>query len=150
MLPGLQEVGSLFLSLSLSFSLSISLYRSHSPLTLQLLPNNRPQSPTMDMVKLHGKFPGMCARTVGPRFSDPPDLVTPRFSDWINFPRYRKLTVFDPDLANPMPKTLSPEDVTKSGSDCTSFSISQNQTWSLPGPSSHMGRDLIVIMFSPR
>eukprot|EP00116_Pleurobrachia_bachei_P016005 sb/3476267/ len=34
--------------------------------------------------------------------SDPdlvtPDLVTPRFSDRINFPRYRKLTVFDPDL----------------------------------------------------
>ena len=34
--------------------------------------------------------------------SDPdlvtPDLVTPRFSDKINFPRYRKLTVFDPDL----------------------------------------------------
>eukprot|EP00116_Pleurobrachia_bachei_P016986 sb/3477248/ len=28
----------------------------------------------------------------------PPDLVTPRFSDMINFPRYRKLTVFDPDL----------------------------------------------------
>eukprot|EP00116_Pleurobrachia_bachei_P009673 sb/3469935/ len=28
----------------------------------------------------------------------PPDLVTPRFSDRINFPRYRKLTVFDPDL----------------------------------------------------
>eukprot|EP00116_Pleurobrachia_bachei_P005466 sb/3465728/ len=27
-----------------------------------------------------------------------PDLVTPRFSDRINFPRYRKLTVFDPDL----------------------------------------------------
>eukprot|EP00116_Pleurobrachia_bachei_P005265 sb/3465527/ len=51
--------------------------------------------------------------------SDPylvtPDLVTPRFSDRINFPRYRKLTVFDPDLVT---KTLSPEDVTKSGSDC--------------------------------
>eukprot|EP00116_Pleurobrachia_bachei_P008093 sb/3468355/ len=30
--------------------------------------------------------------TVGPRFSDP------RFSDKINFPRYRKLTLFDPDL----------------------------------------------------
>eukprot|EP00116_Pleurobrachia_bachei_P012733 sb/3472995/ len=34
--------------------------------------------------------------------SDPdlvtPDLVTPRFSDRINFPRYRKLMVFDPDL----------------------------------------------------
>eukprot|EP00116_Pleurobrachia_bachei_P002139 sb/3462401/ len=34
--------------------------------------------------------------------SDPdlvtPDLVTPRFSDRINFPRYRKLTVFYPDL----------------------------------------------------
>eukprot|EP00116_Pleurobrachia_bachei_P013935 sb/3474197/ len=30
--------------------------------------------------------------TVGPRFS------APRFSDRINFPRYRKLTVFDPDL----------------------------------------------------
>ena len=34
--------------------------------------------------------------------SDPdlvtPDLVTPRFSDRINFPRYRKLTLFDPDL----------------------------------------------------
>eukprot|EP00116_Pleurobrachia_bachei_P010705 sb/3470967/ len=34
--------------------------------------------------------------------SDPylvtPDLVTPRFSDMINFPRYRKFTVFDPDL----------------------------------------------------
>eukprot|EP00116_Pleurobrachia_bachei_P007808 sb/3468070/ len=34
--------------------------------------------------------------------SDPylvtPDLVTPRFSDRINFPRYRKLTVFDPDV----------------------------------------------------
>eukprot|EP00116_Pleurobrachia_bachei_P016302 sb/3476564/ len=33
--------------------------------------------------------------------SDPdlvtPDLVTPRFSDMINFPRYRKLTVFHPD-----------------------------------------------------
>eukprot|EP00116_Pleurobrachia_bachei_P017624 sb/3477886/ len=28
----------------------------------------------------------------------PPDLVTPRFSDMINFPRYRKLAVFDPDL----------------------------------------------------
>eukprot|EP00116_Pleurobrachia_bachei_P019032 sb/3479294/ len=28
----------------------------------------------------------------------PPDLVTPRFSDRINFPRYRNLTVFDPDL----------------------------------------------------
>eukprot|EP00116_Pleurobrachia_bachei_P018498 sb/3478760/ len=28
----------------------------------------------------------------------PPDLVTPRFSDRINFPRYRKVTVFDPDL----------------------------------------------------
>eukprot|EP00116_Pleurobrachia_bachei_P001719 sb/3461981/ len=28
----------------------------------------------------------------------PPYLVTPRFSDRINFPRYRKLTVFDPDL----------------------------------------------------
>eukprot|EP00116_Pleurobrachia_bachei_P008303 sb/3468565/ len=28
----------------------------------------------------------------------PPDLVTPRFSDRINFPQYRKLTVFDPDL----------------------------------------------------
>eukprot|EP00116_Pleurobrachia_bachei_P006023 sb/3466285/ len=27
-----------------------------------------------------------------------PNLVTPRFSDRINFPRYRKLTVFDPDL----------------------------------------------------
>eukprot|EP00116_Pleurobrachia_bachei_P008109 sb/3468371/ len=35
--------------------------------------------------------------TVGPRFSAP-DLVTPRFSDRINFPRYRKVTVFDPDL----------------------------------------------------
>eukprot|EP00116_Pleurobrachia_bachei_P014777 sb/3475039/ len=34
--------------------------------------------------------------------SDPdlvtPDLVTPRFNDRINFPRYRKLTVFDPDV----------------------------------------------------
>eukprot|EP00116_Pleurobrachia_bachei_P013740 sb/3474002/ len=34
--------------------------------------------------------------------SDPdlvtPDLVTPRFIDRINFPRYRKLTIFDPDL----------------------------------------------------
>eukprot|EP00116_Pleurobrachia_bachei_P004879 sb/3465141/ len=34
--------------------------------------------------------------------SDPdlvtPHLVTPRFSDRINFPRYRKVTVFDPDL----------------------------------------------------
>eukprot|EP00116_Pleurobrachia_bachei_P002415 sb/3462677/ len=34
--------------------------------------------------------------------SDPdlvtPDLVAPRFSDRINFPRYKKLTVFDPDL----------------------------------------------------
>eukprot|EP00116_Pleurobrachia_bachei_P015202 sb/3475464/ len=34
--------------------------------------------------------------------SDPylvtPDLVTPLFSARINFPRYRKLTVFDPDL----------------------------------------------------
>eukprot|EP00116_Pleurobrachia_bachei_P006897 sb/3467159/ len=34
--------------------------------------------------------------------SDPylvtPYLVTPRFSDMINFPRYRKVTVFDPDL----------------------------------------------------
>eukprot|EP00116_Pleurobrachia_bachei_P017909 sb/3478171/ len=28
----------------------------------------------------------------------PPYLVTPRFSDRINFPRYRKVTVFDPDL----------------------------------------------------
>eukprot|EP00116_Pleurobrachia_bachei_P009648 sb/3469910/ len=28
----------------------------------------------------------------------PPDLVAPRFSDTINFPRYRKLTLFDPDL----------------------------------------------------
>eukprot|EP00116_Pleurobrachia_bachei_P011363 sb/3471625/ len=38
----------------------------------------------------------------GPDGSDPdlvtPDLVTPRFSDRINFPRYRKLTAFDPDL----------------------------------------------------
>eukprot|EP00116_Pleurobrachia_bachei_P019227 sb/3479489/ len=56
--------------------------------------------------------------------SDPdlvtPDLVTPRFSDRINFPRYRKLTVFDPDLvATPIcPKPFPPEDVTKSGSDC--------------------------------
>eukprot|EP00116_Pleurobrachia_bachei_P012257 sb/3472519/ len=35
-------------------------------------------------------------------YSDPDlvtsDLVAPRFSDRINFPRYRKLTVFDPDL----------------------------------------------------
>eukprot|EP00116_Pleurobrachia_bachei_P012004 sb/3472266/ len=38
--------------------------------------------------------------TVGPRFSAP-DLVTPRFSDTINFPRYRKLTSFDPDLVAP-------------------------------------------------
>eukprot|EP00116_Pleurobrachia_bachei_P012845 sb/3473107/ len=34
--------------------------------------------------------------------SDPdlvtPDLVATRFSDRINFPRYRKLTLFDPDL----------------------------------------------------
>eukprot|EP00116_Pleurobrachia_bachei_P007278 sb/3467540/ len=29
----------------------------------------------------------------------PPDLVAPRFSDTINFPRNRKLTLFDPDLA---------------------------------------------------
>eukprot|EP00116_Pleurobrachia_bachei_P016987 sb/3477249/ len=28
----------------------------------------------------------------------PPDLVTPRFSDKMNFPRFKKLTVFDPDL----------------------------------------------------
>eukprot|EP00116_Pleurobrachia_bachei_P018977 sb/3479239/ len=27
----------------------------------------------------------------------PPDLVTPRFSDRINFPQFRKLTIFDPD-----------------------------------------------------
>eukprot|EP00116_Pleurobrachia_bachei_P010312 sb/3470574/ len=37
--------------------------------------------------------------------SDPdlvtPDLVTPRFSDMINFPRYMKLMVFDPDLVAP-------------------------------------------------
>eukprot|EP00116_Pleurobrachia_bachei_P012008 sb/3472270/ len=30
----------------------------------------------------------------------PPDLVTPRLSDRINFPRYRKLTIFDPDLSD--------------------------------------------------
>ena len=29
------------------------------------------------------------------------DLVTPRFSDRINFPRYRKLMAFDPDLVTP-------------------------------------------------
>eukprot|EP00116_Pleurobrachia_bachei_P013950 sb/3474212/ len=40
-----------------------------------------------------------------------PDLVAPRFSDRINFPRYEKLT------------TLSPEDVTKSGSDCTNLTL---------------------------
>ena len=37
--------------------------------------------------------------------SDPdlvtPDLVTPRFSDMINFPRYKKLMAFDPDLVTP-------------------------------------------------
>ena len=37
--------------------------------------------------------------------SDPdlvtPDLVTPRFSDRINFPRYKKLMAFDPDLVTP-------------------------------------------------
>eukprot|EP00116_Pleurobrachia_bachei_P010255 sb/3470517/ len=38
--------------------------------------------------------------SISPRQSvqSDPDLVTPRFSDRINFPRYRKLTVFDPDL----------------------------------------------------
>ena len=34
------------------------------------------------------------------------DLPEPRFTGRINFPRYRKLTVFDPDLQG---KTLSPE-----------------------------------------
>eukprot|EP00116_Pleurobrachia_bachei_P011626 sb/3471888/ len=45
----------------------------------------------------------------------PPDLVAPRFTGRINFPRYRKLTVFHPDIPG---KTLSPEDPVKSGSDC--------------------------------
>eukprot|EP00116_Pleurobrachia_bachei_P006595 sb/3466857/ len=54
--------------------------------------------------------------------SDPdlvaPDLVAPRFSERINFNRYRKLTVFDPDLVT---KNHSPDDVTKSGSDWNLF-----------------------------
>ena len=37
--------------------------------------------------------------------SDPdlvtPDIVTPRFSDMINIPRYKKLMAFDPDLVTP-------------------------------------------------
>ena len=47
--------------------------------------------------------------------SDPdlvtPDLVTPRFSDMINFPRNKKLVAFDPDLVTPRfsdRKTFSP------------------------------------------
>nr|AFK75426.1 putative secretory peptide-16 [Pleurobrachia bachei] len=35
--------------------------------------------------------------TIGPRFSGP-RFIGPRFSDRINFPQYRKLTLFDPDL----------------------------------------------------
>eukprot|EP00116_Pleurobrachia_bachei_P017176 sb/3477438/ len=62
------------------------------------------------------KAPENCGQSIGltgPKYScftkllyyfvsDPnlvhPDLVTPRFRDRINFPRYRKLTLFDPDL----------------------------------------------------
>eukprot|EP00116_Pleurobrachia_bachei_P007986 sb/3468248/ len=39
----------------------------------------------------------------------PSYLVTPRFSDRINFPRYRKVTVFDPDLV-PTPIYMSEAD----------------------------------------
>eukprot|EP00116_Pleurobrachia_bachei_P018225 sb/3478487/ len=71
-------------------------------------PLNRGQIPLISYI---GGKSIMSLNRVGPLFSDPrfnpylvpPDLVTPRFSDRINFPRYRKLTVFDPDLVpNPI------------------------------------------------
>eukprot|EP00116_Pleurobrachia_bachei_P004044 sb/3464306/ len=66
------------------------------------------------------------------RESDPdlgtPDLRTPRFRDRISFPRYRKLTLFDPDLVDTpdlVDKSLSPEGVPKSGSDCITLKYSR-------------------------
>eukprot|EP00116_Pleurobrachia_bachei_P017350 sb/3477612/ len=57
--------------------------------------------------------------------SDPdlpgPDIPEPRLTGRINFPRYRKLTVFHPDIpGTPIYREKSfSEDPAKSGSDCT-------------------------------
>eukprot|EP00116_Pleurobrachia_bachei_P018490 sb/3478752/ len=45
----------------------------------------------------------------------------PRFTGRVNFPRYRKLTVFHPDIPGTpiyQAKSFPPEDPGKSGSDC--------------------------------
>ena len=62
-----------------------------------------------------------CLCTVEPRFTRP-NLPGPRFTVKRNFPRFRKLALFDHDICSGHPdlpdKTLSPEHPGKSGSDC--------------------------------
>eukprot|EP00116_Pleurobrachia_bachei_P001232 sb/3461494/ len=89
------------------------------------------------------KFSEFIARqdnTVEPRFSDPrfilslnrgatksgPDsTVGPRFTGWVNFPRYRKFTVFDPIYRAPRftGQDPFPGYPGKSGSDCISVPL---------------------------
>eukprot|EP00116_Pleurobrachia_bachei_P005104 sb/3465366/ len=84
------------ISLSISLPLSISLYLSLSSVF------QNPDLPSGDFTYFNSNSAPMVNKNTFHDLSDPylvtPDLVTPRFSDRINFPRYRKLTVFDPDL----------------------------------------------------
>eukprot|EP00116_Pleurobrachia_bachei_P000976 sb/3461238/ len=100
------------LSLSL---ISLSLFLSLSLISLVSLTKEISQLEFSSWTELNSQTE---SETGSKKVEGQPDLVAPRFRDRICFPRYSKLTLFDPNLVD---KSLSPEargyGVPKSGSD---------------------------------